>query len=277
MQADFPALPAPQVLGPAAESDLLTEIAAPLIERLPRGFQRLATNGKLRLELVRALSRTQDLLIDRTRRRSVPTTESQRKNDLQLAKHAAHDSFWTACPGLTAHPASPDTEPDIGNLLSLGIWLYVAMEFSTDPVYKTLLHWVSIARWTRQDLTNKLRMCVEIRSDDEESCLKWLINIAIQSWRDPNDALFPDGFSLNAFRKRRFVWLGDVDEDFFAFTKGPTLESPLVRSRAHRGLRTHSKIHVRSGRKTKPDFDSQPQSQSEPQSQQKPRSPRAPD
>lgn len=250
MQTSFPALPAPQISGPSAEGDLLTRIATSTIERLPKGFQQLAINGKIPLELLRALHRTNSLLIDRAEKPSAATDQSKSKIEADTSDQRVYDTFWTACPSLLARGTSSDCEPDIGNLLALGLWLYVALEFSSHSIYETVQHWISTARWIRQDLTNKLRLCVQIRPDDEENCLKWLINIAIQSWRNPGGELPPDGFGLNSFRGRRFPWFGDVNEGFFPFTKGSSLESPLARSRVHRGVRIRLKRHVHSSRKS---------------------------
>lgn len=246
MQASFPALPAPEIYGPAAEGDVLAEITAPIVKGLPAGFQRLAMNHKLPLELLRALSRASELLTERSRQSPSPVTSQS--GDISADSHL-HYGFWTACPSFIPRRASSEVEPEISNLLSLGLWLYVAMDFSSLSIFETLQHWVSTAIWMRQDLTNKLRLCVEIRSDDEEDCLKWLTNVAIQSWRDPRDELQPDGISLNAFRKRRFPWFDSVDEGFFPFTKGFSLDSPHAGSRVHRGLKTRSRVQARSSRK----------------------------
>lgn len=240
MHTTFPVLPAPAFYGPFVEGKLLNEFASPLIDDLPTGFQVLAKNGKIPLELLRALHRTNQLLHNRSQPPSPAVDCRQAKHGADTPETDLYRGFWAACPSLLSQSSISPQEPDISNLLSLGLWLYAALEFSTDSIYETLKHWISIAHWIRQDLTNKLRLCVEIRPDDEESCLKWLISIAIQSWRGPDQDLPPEGFTLNSFRKRRFQWLGDMDEGFFMFTKGTKLDTIPTRPRVHKGIRTHS-------------------------------------
>lgn len=185
----------------------------------------LAQNGKLPLELVRALHRTSQILRKDPQQPRYTTYDHHGRVSNNLSQPGLHVGWWTACPALLAQPIREYEEPEIGNLLSMGLWLYVALEFSSDPIFETLQHWISVARWLRHDLTDKLLRCVMIRADDEERCLKWLIRLTIESWRGPDQELLPLGSRINRFRKRRFVWTRDPDEGFFVFTKGSELNS----------------------------------------------------
>lgn len=194
------------------------------MENLPSGFRVLARNGKLPLDLVQALHRTNQILRKTPQQPQCTAHDYYGRVSNNLSQPGLHVGWWTACPSLLAQPIREYEEPDIGNLLSMGLWLYVSLEFSRDSIFETLQHWISVARWLRYDLTDKLARCVMIRADDEENCLKWLTRLAIECWRGPDQELLPVGSRLNWFRKRRFVWPHDPDEGFFAFTKGSELD-----------------------------------------------------
>ncbi|MBA7491027.1 hypothetical protein ES702_01571 [subsurface metagenome] len=219
MHAASHRLPQPRVFGPPVLGEVLIDIAPSLVERLPSGFRKLARNGKLPLELVGALSRTSQIIHDRQQQPFSINHDYSGEVTNNLSQPGLHTGWWTACPSLLSHPILGHDEPEISNLLSMGLWLYVALEFSTDSIFETFQHWISAARWLRHDLSTKLLRCVMIRSDDEEHCLKWLIRIAIESWRGPNHELLSLGLDLERFRRRRFVWPCDPDDGFFVFTK----------------------------------------------------------
>lgn len=204
--------------------EIITEMVPQLVEDLPSGFQVLARNGKLPLELIRALYRTTKILRKDPQQPQFSTYDLHGRVNNNLSQPGLHVGWWTACPSLLAQPIREFEEPEIGNLLSMGLWLYVALEFSSDSIFETFQHWISVARWLRHDLTEKLARCVMIRSDDEERCLKWLTRLVIECWRGPDQELLPLGSRMNWFRKRRFAWPRDPDEGFFAFTKGSDLD-----------------------------------------------------
>ncbi len=99
---------------------------------------------KLSVEILQVLERITQLIAGHTQ-------DSSAESDLAR-------NFWSACPSLTV--SISNEEPDIDNLLALGLWLYVALEFSSRSVAESVLIWISMSRSTRQDLSTRLIRCV---------------------------------------------------------------------------------------------------------------------
>ena len=205
MEADFPKSPLLPFHTPSIHGPILRANSTNL-QHLPQGFATLAKGRKLSVEVLQVIKRI-------TRMIAGHAQDFDNSTESDLAPN-----FWSACPSLTVSISKE--EPDIDNLLALGLWLYVAFEFSSRSVAESMLLWISMSRSTRQDLSTRLMRCVLPRQQDEDECLMWLFEIAIASWIRPDGVtLLPQGRALLNFRRQRFSDPKCPFDKYFKFTR----------------------------------------------------------
>ena len=204
---------------PSLEARPTSPLTPGITKVLPSGFAALAEADLLSVEVLGVLERVVHLWNRITKGLSL--SSSSFSSDSGKGKGKAAEltpNFWSACPSL-AVSIPPDEEPTIDNLLALGLWLYVALEFSNRSIAESMLLWISMSRSARQDLSTRLMRCAVSRHSDEEDCLMWLFEIAIASWTGPDGALLPQGLALLELRYLRFGYRPCAFHKFFHFSK----------------------------------------------------------
>jgi hypothetical protein len=191
----------PVYLGPVTYHD--ASLCETESQRLPPGFQALAEKQKLSIEVIRAIQRIEEA-----------RSGSQRINrNFRNSQPALHSNFAEALPSLGR--VRQDGEPCIDSLLCLGLILYCSLEFSSLPVWQTVMLWSAMSRRVRTDLTLQIISCRKRRDEPEEACLQWLCMIAIGSWRQSDRNIGGDGQLLIEFVRERCQPRLNVADRFF--------------------------------------------------------------
>ncbi|EXJ59528.1 uncharacterized protein A1O5_12153 [Cladophialophora psammophila CBS 110553] len=237
----FPeARPAYQPVYPPVQ--ILASSSSPLgqkVASLPLGFQALAHQRRLALDVLEVLSRTAEAHTEQMRHGTIVTP-----SDVFRTKPRRFQDFWEACTCLGA-PDEVHTRlaedgvaeevmvPNLEKMIVLALLLYCLHTFSpmravtavyngsrmkltTDAprrVRRTSLSTPTQASTSRHPSSGKDAVA-EIES--EESVLLWVWFNLVDSWRAANDTLLPQGQTLMRDLRRRFpadtaTWEGCED------------------------------------------------------------------
>jgi len=214
--ASEPTTPAVPLLQPSRAPTIPTHPFAPdlctLIGNLPIGFQELALQRKLPLDVLEVLGRIAD-----PTQKPLPSLLKSADNRSPTTHCGMYLDFWESCPSLSStsstlnHTNSANTnEPPLERLLSLALLIYTTNRDSTNP----LRMYNCITNGAIYDLTHDLALCEARRAPDEEHCLFWIWSVTVDAMRDRFGQLTAQGEGLLALQKRRFpdVIATGVDE-----------------------------------------------------------------
>lgn len=206
--ASEPTTPAVPLLQPSRAPQLPSHPFAPdlctLIGNLPTGFQELALQQKLPLDVLEVLGRIADpsqkplpsLL------RSDSSKSSSIDNRSPTTTCGMYLDFWESCPSLSSTTTSTEHngEPALERLLSLALLIYATNRDATNP----LRMYNCITNGAIYDLTYDLPQCETRRAADEEHALFWIWSVTVDAMRDRFGQLTSQGETLLDQQKRRF-------------------------------------------------------------------------
>jgi len=207
--ASEPTTPAVPVLQPTRAPQLPSHPFAPdlctLIGNLPIGFQELALQRKLPLDVLEVLGRIAD-----PSQKPLPSllksdSSSKSLDNRSPTTHCGmYLDFWESCPSLSSTPPPTSTpnanEPTLERLLSLALLIYATNRDSTNPFRM----YNCITNGAIYDLTHDLAQCESRRAKDEEHCLFWIWSVTVDAMRDRFGQLTVQGQNLLEQQKRRF-------------------------------------------------------------------------
>ncbi|KIW89837.1 uncharacterized protein Z519_09266 [Cladophialophora bantiana CBS 173.52] len=233
-----PVYPSVQILA-SSSSPLAQKVAS-----LPLGFQALAHQRRLALDVLEVLSRTAEAHAEQMRHSTIVTP-----SDVFRTKPRRFQDFWEACTCLGA-PDEVHTRlaedgvteeemmvPNLEKMIVLALLLYCLHTFSpmraVTAVYngsrmklttdaprrvRRTSHSTPMRAFTSRNPSSDKDAIAEIEIDieSEESVLLWIWFNLVDSWRAANDALLPQGLTLMRDLRRRFpevtaTWEGCED------------------------------------------------------------------
>lgn len=155
---------------------------------MPRGFQRLAYQGYLALDVIHILGRVADA---HAMYGPGQSHEQRRTPSWQRSKH---NDFWECCACLA--------EPGLGleKAICLTLLLYCTNQFS--PVRKCVKG-MTVYNGPRAFLTKNISL-IRASEASEKDCLVWMWMVLIDSWRSDDGLLLSSGDVLLMQLRRRF-------------------------------------------------------------------------
>lgn len=157
---------------------------APIVARLPIGFQGLVQQGTLCTSTIELLGRIANARI-RHASSSQHTQETQKSS--VSWKPARYSDFWECCPSISR------VGPDLEKHLCLSLLLYTANEYSPERAYNKGL---ALYGGPRAVLTSELGLLSSpALSEVERECLIWIWWVVIDSWCE-GGTLTDDGVLL---------------------------------------------------------------------------------
>lgn len=203
--ADEPTEPAIPLLLPSRAPRLPSHPFPPelctIIGNLPSGFQELALQRKLPLDVLEVLGRIAD-----PSQKPLPSVLSQDSNspaqdNRSPSTHCGmYLDFWESCPSLSSTARDKNGEPSLERLLSLALLIYSTNRDASNP----LRMYNCITNGAIYDLCFDLPQCESKRLKEEEHCLFWIWTVTIDAMRDRFGVLNSQGQVLLDQQKRRF-------------------------------------------------------------------------
>lgn len=200
--ADEPTEPAVPLLAPSRIPRLPSHPFAPelslIISNLPSGFQELALQRKLPMDVLEVLGRIADPSTKPLSHSS--TTGNSPDSRSPTSQCGMYVDFWESCPSLSSTRKDSNGEPPLERLLSLALLIYSTNRDATNP----LRMYNCITNGAIYDLCYDLPSCERRRSKEEEHCLFWIWTVTIDAMRDRFGQLNPNGETLLEQQKKRF-------------------------------------------------------------------------
>ncbi|KAJ9616463.1 hypothetical protein H2200_000181 [Cladophialophora chaetospira] len=210
----------------AGDTELGRKIAG-----LPVGFQALARQRRLALDVVEVLSRTAEAHVEQAAHGTIVTP-----SDVFRTKPRKFQDFWEACTCLGA-PEETYTSTDVGGavvtimmpnlekLIVLALLLYCLHTFSPMRAVTAVYNGSRLKLMT--DLPRRIRrppssssvhtptvdIDIESQIQSEEDVLLWASFILADSWRAANDTLLPQGLKIMSDLRARFPETTSTWED----------------------------------------------------------------
>jgi len=167
-----------------------------LIGNLPSGFQELALQRKLPLDVLEVLGRIAD-----PSQKPLPSVLNASDNRSPTASRGMYLDFWESCPSLsTTSTSGSNSEPPLPRLLSHALLIYATNRDATNP----LRMYNCITNGAIYDLVHDLPLCEIRRPQDEEYCLFWIWAVTVDAMRDRFGQLTAQGETLLEQQQKRF-------------------------------------------------------------------------
>lgn len=166
-----------------------------LIGNLPPGFQELALQRKLPLDVLEVLGRIAD-----PAQKPLPSFPSSNDNRSPTSHCGMYMDFWESCPSLSSTHRDANNEPPLERLLALALLIYSTNRDASNP----LRMYNCITNGAIYDLCHDLPLCETRRAKDEEHCLFWIWTVTVDAMRDRFGTLTTTGETLLEQQKKRF-------------------------------------------------------------------------
>ncbi|KAK6375303.1 hypothetical protein LTR64_003426 [Lithohypha guttulata] len=211
--ADEPKEPAVPLLLPSRLPKMPSHPFAPelctIVGNLPVGFQELAIQRKLPLDILEVLARISNPSQKPLSAVLSESSGSSQDNRSPATQCGMYVDFWESCPSLSSNRKDANGEPPLERLLSLALLIYATNRDGTNP----LRMYNCITNGAIYDLHHDLSHCEVRRSKEEEHCLFWIWTVTIDAMRNRFGELTAQGEQLLEQQKKRFPGMVGTEKE----------------------------------------------------------------